>query len=215
MDSNLQLHTIGHGACGTVWASETGPAYKREDGSPSRSLQNDFEMHRRVIRSHQTLATLKEIKIQIPTCHNFIKAVDKERCLSVSHHLENLLDRFFIQGFCSNEIKPSILNSKPDGDCLVRLYLGRRRTQMRTSEALPRLKVFSLRNYPLHEDQMEQLGISTNDMHQYAQSMAEALAMMHWVAGIDGNDVEFVLAPSMAMAMDSLTILLEIIAFGC
>jgi hypothetical protein len=62
---------------------------------------------------------------------------------------------------------------------------------------------------------MEQLGISTNDMHQYAQSMAEALAMMHWVAGIDGNDVEFVLAPSMAMAMDSLTILLEIIACGC
>jgi hypothetical protein len=29
----------------------------------------------------------------------------------------------------------------------------------------------------------------------YAETMAEALALMHWGAGIDANDVEFVLAP--------------------
>lgn len=41
---------------------------------------------------------------------------------------------------------------------------------------------------------MEELGIPPEDMEQYAKSMADALAMKHWAAGIDGNDVGFVLA---------------------
>ncbi|KAJ5180856.1 Protein of unknown function DUF3669 zinc finger protein [Penicillium capsulatum] len=42
---------------------------------------------------------------------------------------------------------------------------------------------------------MEILGMSTEDIRQYARIMAETLAMMHWIAEIDGNDIEFVLAP--------------------
>jgi hypothetical protein len=38
---------------------------------------------------------------------------------------------------------------------------------------------------------MEQLGI---DPSYYAMAMADALAFLHWVAKVDGNDVEFVLA---------------------
>ena len=41
---------------------------------------------------------------------------------------------------------------------------------------------------------MEELGIPECDITGYARSMAEALAVMHWDAGVDGNDVEFVLA---------------------
>lgn len=33
------------------------------------------------------------------------------------------------------------------------------------------------------------------DVKLYAETMAEALALMHWGARIDANDVEFVLAP--------------------
>lgn len=33
------------------------------------------------------------------------------------------------------------------------------------------------------------------DVERYAETMAEALAIMNWGAGIDANDVEFVLAP--------------------
>jgi hypothetical protein len=33
------------------------------------------------------------------------------------------------------------------------------------------------------------------DVKPYAETMAEALALMYWGAGIDANDVEFVLAP--------------------
>ena len=39
---------------------------------------------------------------------------------------------------------------------------------------------------------MEELELDTT---VYARAMAEALAIMHWIAKIDANDVEFVLAP--------------------
>lgn len=48
--------------------------------------------------------------------------------------------------------------------------------------------------FPLHVDQMEELGLE--NIFQYATVMAETLAFLYWVAHIDANDVEFVLAPS-------------------
>ena len=56
-----------------------------------------------------------------------------------------------------------------------------------------RFQAFSLRNYPLHLDQMEELAIPFDHLESYARAMAETLAVMHWGAGMDGNDVEFVL----------------------
>jgi len=83
--------------------------------------------------------------------------------------------------------------SEPDKDCLIRPYLGRRRT--RKPHTSSRFTGFSLRNFPLHLDQLESLGITPSDIQQYARTMAETLATMHWVGEIDGNDIEFVLAP--------------------
>jgi hypothetical protein len=45
---------------------------------------------------------------------------------------------------------------------------------------------------PLHVNQMEELEL---DISAYPETMADALAVMHWGAKIDANDVEFVLAP--------------------
>ncbi len=81
-----------------------------------------------------------------------------------------------------------ISSSEPDHDCLIRPYLGRRRR----FEMQSRFKAFSLRNYPLHADQIEDLGL---DGALYARVMAETLAVMYWKAHIDANDVEFVQAP--------------------
>ncbi|KAJ5960385.1 uncharacterized protein N7479_007535 [Penicillium vulpinum] len=211
-----KLQTIGRGACGTVWASETGPAYKREDGNPARSLRNDFEMHNRVLRSQHTLMSLgksTKVQIQIPSCHKFIESENKEWWAANLERFPqgytscNMIEaqrippfgesirQLLIQEFCPDEIKQKIINSEPDRDCLIRLYLGRRRTHTRDSKTFSRFKAFSLRNYPLHNDQLEELAITADDLRQYARTMAEGLAMMHWVAGIDANDVEFVLAP--------------------
>ena len=72
--------------------------------------------------------------------------------------------------------------------CLVRPYLGRRRRLEKQSKS----KSFSLRNYPLHIDQIEELKL---DGKLYARIMAETLAHLYWGAHMDANDVEFVLAP--------------------
>lgn len=48
---------------------------------------------------------------------------------------------------------------------------------------------------PLHLDQMEELGIPATDIESYARVTASTLALLHWAAGLDGNDMESVLAP--------------------
>lgn len=211
------LRIIGRGFCGTVWAaSEKGPAYKREDGGPDRSLRNDFEMHHRVLQSFQEFADLSEspqirLQIQIPACYDFIKATDQKwwsvnlrkfppgymPCnIILSQRIppfSETIRRLLISNYCPPKIAQQIITSEPNKDCLIRPYLGRRRTQK--PHTTSRFTPFSLRNFPLHIDQMESLGIATSDVHQYARIMAETLATMHWIGELDGNDIEFVLAP--------------------
>lgn len=203
------LRIIGQGFCGTVWASGSGPAFKREDGGPFRSLRNDFEMHRRCVQSVRKLPTTQ---IQIPVYDKFISAEDRiwwrenyqifppgyqARCnLIQSQRIPPFSERTrqrLIAKFCPPSLVSKISTSLPDKDCLVRPYIGRRRMQNfnKRSGFTP----FSLRNFPLHVDQMELLLEIRDHIPRYVKLMAEALAMMHWVAGIDGNDIEFVLAP--------------------
>jgi len=45
-----QFHCLGSGSCRSVWTvSERELSYKREDGSMSRSPQNDYDMHEREV----------------------------------------------------------------------------------------------------------------------------------------------------------------------
>lgn len=205
------LKIIGKGSCGTVWGTvfEKDHVFKREDGVSDRSLRNDFEMHRRILRSSRKLSSLQ---IQIPACDHFIPAenltwwrenhqkfppdyrapcnlIQSQRIPPFSEATRQLL----IQSFCPRGLVSEISASVSNKDCLIRPYLGRRRTPRPHNSS--RFAPFSLRNFPLHVDQMELLEISTNDMNRYTMIMAEALAMMHWVAEVDGNDIEFVLAP--------------------
>ena len=100
---------------------------------------------------------------------------------------------------CPKTLKEFVKTNPADEDCLVRPYLGRRRRHAppkSDSEERPtRFQRFSLRNYPLHIDQIETLGL---DALAYAKTMASTLATMHWSAQVDANDVEFVLAPARA-----------------
>lgn len=206
----LKPRKIGQGFCGTVWATSTGPAFKREDGGPARSLRNDFEMHQRVLQSFHESAQLR-LQIQIPACYDFIKATDRTwwsvnqprfppgytPCnVIVSQRIPPVPEatrRLLVRNYCPPKLAQRILDSEPDKDCLIRPYLGRRRTQK--PHTTSKFTAFSLRNYPLHLDQMESLGITTSEISQYGRVMAETLAMMHWIGEIDGNDIEFVLAP--------------------
>ena len=82
--------------------------------------------------------------------------------------------------------------AKRDKDCLVHPYLGKRRV---TGELARFASFFTIRNMILQLDQMEHLEL---DVKYYAEQMAEALAVIHWVVRVDGRGIEFVLgsAPS-------------------
>lgn len=87
--------------------------------------------------------------------------------------------------YCPPSLASGAKSNAANEDCLVRIYLGRRRP---ADALLP--PNFSLRNYNLCVDQMENLHVATS---LFAEYMAESLAVMHWSAFVDGYDVEFVL----------------------
>ena len=201
---NNKLRRIGQGFCGSVWASPSGNGFaiKREDGSPGRSLYNDFIMHQQALKT----LSAANATVYVPKCHNYItsdnrawwdsrlarfpknyqacNALITERIPAFSKAVRDRL----IDCFCPEKLKSIIYTSEPDQDCLVRPYLGRRRCPVRSS----RFQAFSLRNYPLHVDQIEALNL---DGGLYARIMAATLAQLFWLAQIDANDLEFVLAP--------------------
>ena len=208
MASQQAFRRIGAGCCGSVWASDDSHAMKREDGGPGRSLLNDYNMHQKIMQTllESQTATIQP-RISLPICHQFVGSGDQEWWNSKFSRFPNevqmpcntlVSDRIppfpqevrdtIIDMYCPESLKLLIKSSAPDQDCLIRPYLGRRRRTIRQS----RFQGFSLRNYPLHVDQMEELAL---DMMTYAEIMAETLAHLYWRAHVDANDVEFVLAP--------------------
>lgn len=204
--------SIGKGFCGSVWAPEdTSTAIKREDGGPGRSVTNDYNMHLLVLQSaSQHLSPSSTLTV--PQCHALVQPTDvwwqdhlhrfpagysacraliSERIPKVPRYISDKI----VDLFCPDnpQLSQFVKNNADDDSCLIRPYLGRRRRYNQRTRSKSQFQRFSLRNVPLHIDQMEMLGLDTR---AYAEAMAEALAMMHWGARIDANDVEFVLAPS-------------------
>lgn len=205
--NNNEYRRIGQGFCGTVWASATkcanGYAIKREDGGPGRSLFNDYTMHQKISKCWVTHG----FPVRVPHCSQYIYASNQgwwdeqiprfpERfqvpCNAlVTERIPAFPDdvrHTIVDRYCPEVLKGAIRTSVPDEDCLIRPYLGRRRRCVRQS----RVQAFSLRNYPLHMDQIEDLKL---DGALYARNMAETLANLFWRAHVDAADVEFVLAP--------------------
>ncbi|KAL7806473.1 zinc finger domain-containing protein [Trichoderma gracile] len=185
-----QLERIGQGRCGTVWAVRCSPcnetnhshlAMKREDGSTGRSIAHEYRIHQKItsiclgftsFAIPQSIgfvdarddAAWSVILPRLPPDYTACNAIISEKILPVKESARRLL----VQTFRPDVDTEEIMRSQSNEHCLVR----------------------PLRNYPLHMDQMEQLCI---DPSGYAVAMAEALAFLHWVANVDGNDVEFVL----------------------
>ena len=215
MANELDYRRIGAGFCGSVWFSNDPKFYamKREDGGPGRSLLKDYNNHQKLLETmfesqgsiNSTI--INSPRVCLPFCYQYVHNDDQtwwdkhiarfpadfqipcnilvtDRIPPVAEEVRNMI----IDKYCPESLKSSIKTSIPDQDCLIRPYLGRRRRRVKQS----RFQAFSLRNYPLHVDQMEELGL---DMIPYAEIMAETLAHVYWRAHLDANDVEFVLAP--------------------
>ncbi|KAK8862850.1 zinc finger protein-domain-containing protein [Apiospora arundinis] len=179
------------------------------DGGPGRSLLNDFQIHQSILYAlpgcPQELTT-----VIVPKCYAFIpndypgwqdgkvlvrfppgyaacNTLITERIPPMSESVRHRI----IKKLCpqtATSLPEQIKADNKNYDCLVRPSLGRGKHGRGRS----RLSFFSLRNYPLHLDQMEELGLRPQN---YSSAMAKALAFLYWVAKIDANDIEFVLAP--------------------
>ncbi|KAI3337292.1 zinc finger protein-domain-containing protein [Xylariaceae sp. AK1471] len=200
------LHRIGAGFCGSVWsdidAAPGSVAIKREDGGQGRSLKNDSDIHQRLLAACNSgvgafsiplwhgfisMDNAKELVPRFPLGYTPCNILLTERILPLPKPIQYLL----INKYCPPTLVSSIAADPNNDDCLVRPYLGKRRGSYRNSK----FRVFSLRNFPLHLDQIEELSL---DAYAYSLRMAKALAFMHWSARVDANDIEFVLAPARA-----------------
>ncbi|KAF5548417.1 Centromere V [Fusarium mexicanum] len=209
-----KLLRIGTGCCGSVWADAdstkdngTPSCIKREDGDPHRSIANEHFIHQLVVQSLQ-LNPQHARNFRIPLCRGFLNKDDEdwslvlprlppgskpcnallgEKVQPLSEDVRKLLVSKFARGGSDQD---AIINDKKNEHCLIRPYLGRRKKDWENTN---RSTFFSLRNFPLNLDRMIELGL---DVQSYVKVMAEGLAFLHWVARIDANDVEFVLARS-------------------
>lgn len=149
---------IGYGGCGSVWSPDrvgASCAIKREDGGSERNLYNDFIKHQ-LILSKSPLPP----QILVPQCNAFIRATDKQWWDSrlprfpKGYEMCNVLitERIppcprdvresLIEKYCPERNQEEIKKGKPNEDCIIRIYLGRRRTGQTS-------RFFSLRNFPL------------------------------------------------------------------
>ncbi|KAK8124203.1 hypothetical protein PG999_004121 [Apiospora kogelbergensis] len=229
---------IGAGFCGSVWSPDftttsTTVAIKREDGGPGRSLLNDYNIHQTIIQSLES-CPLELRTFTVPQCLAFVpkehpgwqdgKVLARfppgyEACnILISERIPPMpadVRNRIIDKFCPSNppsLPDQIRADDKNRDCLVRPYLGRSKHGRDQS----RISFFSLRNCPLHVDQMYDLGLSPKD---YSSAMAKTLAFLHWGAKIDANDIEFVLAPGNSAPQFSSTFLgghsLWILDFDC
>lgn len=126
---------------------------------------------------------------QFPAGYSVCRALISERIPKIPRRISDKIVDLFCAG--NNPLSNFVKSNADDDACLIRPYLGRRRRR-EEGTSTSRFQRFSLRNVPLHINQIETLGL---DASSYAETMADALALMHWGARIDANDIEIVLAP--------------------
>ncbi|KAL6907338.1 zinc finger domain-containing protein [Trichoderma evansii] len=212
-NSGIAYRKIGFGQCGlifTIPGSSTVLKISRpyfHDG-----LWNDFLCHLRIYGAFakQTI----QPSCRLPLVYSFISKEDDtwwdaNKLLFtessstfplpsmglVSQRIPQLprtLRHALIDLYCPKNLRESVRSNTINRDCLVRVYLGRRRSY---NMSLP--PNFSLRNYNLCLDQMLDLDLPVNE---YAKSTAETLAIIHWAAHVDAYDIEFVLGGEIGSA---------------
>lgn len=156
--------------------------------------------------------------LHVPRCYGYIDkeqngwwALHESLCTQRCHFPEDLLrsERIpsvhlvaryaLIDQYCPEELKVNAIDQDSNKDCLVRLYLGRRRDS--TVRVEEKVNCFGLRNFKLYLDQMEDLRFNFLD---YAFPIADPLAIVHWEARIDVANLGFLLGGALCFAQKSL-----------
>jgi hypothetical protein len=167
LDSNLQRYRkIGAGACGTIFERIGTTVCFKLAKHDWDILWNDYLMHLQVVEAFDRNPT----NIFVPRAYWFVRgdhtdlwdaelpklpegqiasaAFTSDRILPLRKATREVL----IDCFCPPSLQAAAMAEPANRDCLVRIYLGRRRRQPQEN-ARPQ-KSFSLRNLPLHLDQL-------------------------------------------------------------
>lgn len=210
----MSLEHLGAGRCGSIYALTPTTVMKtlntsRRDTSYNLSeLQNDATVHQIVLTAFTSSPSHIRNSLSIPTYHSWVSPTTSPSPLPESFppHLQHVLVSQRIPSVSTN-IRETLLTTfypsaglsaaKKDSTnehCLMRPYFGRA-----VGESYSKSRSLSLRNFPLAVDMMDKLaGLPDGKalcLHPdwMVRVMADALAVMHWKANVDGNDVEFVL----------------------
>jgi hypothetical protein len=176
----------------------------------SIGLANEWRMHDTIFKSFQaTLPFTQNVHVPRPfaclyqhdqrwagesgLAANMPLAQSEPRDLLISQRIPSVpvaVRDTLISTYCHEQSKARSQIGLEGHVCLVRLYLGKRRlVRTRDQEQGPNGFV-SLGNFKMYFDQMIDLELHVAFI---AETMADALAVMHWKAQIDGRGVEFVL----------------------
>ncbi|KAK2050519.1 hypothetical protein LZ31DRAFT_589985 [Colletotrichum somersetense] len=208
-----KFEEIGRGQCGTV-CGLLGTTVTKLPNAPVKvdELRADYLMHNRIENAMQKYDPSHEISARLPKLggwHDRESGFWAEYGLLFGSHVqlresalvservlpaplpvrEALVDALFPAVI--RRRKQDFLTRPENKNCLDRMYLGRRHT----TKTQDRIQNLILQNFPLHVNEMEDLGL---DKAHFARLMANTLAIMHWGAMVDGNDVEFILGSSRA-----------------
>jgi len=196
------VRVIGKGQCGEIW-TRVGSGLVTKTNNPGKEdqLWNDSCMHRLIEDTMRTTPTNLQCDINIPKFDMLVNLTEgfwndapehirpdiKSKYGLVSSRIKPItenLRRHIVEAFApSSANKRAILTEWENQDCLVRLYLGRRGKRFNR-------QAFRLRNFDLMANEMEELQLDTSN---FATVMGKTLAILHWSARVDANDVEFVL----------------------
>ncbi|KAH8904191.1 hypothetical protein BR93DRAFT_173718 [Coniochaeta sp. PMI_546] len=202
-DTTVGFRKIGFGQCGLIF-QRPGRDFVVKIARPGfhDALWSDFVAHFHVYNAFRDQGNLV---CRVPKVYSYIK---RDNLLWTSHlplfeahdsfpmpsmalvteripPLPKIVREALIHKYCPPNLRIAALANPSNRDCLARVYLGRRRP-----ESAPLAPNFSLRNFNLCLDQMEEHKLPVNT---YAEAMGEALAVLHWLANVDGYDVEFVI----------------------
>jgi hypothetical protein len=178
----------------------------------STNLMHEYALHRLVSKAFDQYDDTIKSNVRVPRLLGIVQGTDDAYWTTVLHKfpaeyrtpgnmalmerilpLPKIIRKALIAHFYPRDTSPidsaiieTVLNDTPNKHCLARTYLGKENGVF-TKEK------FSLRNFPLYLFPMQQLGL---DIGGIASSMGQAFAIMHWGAGVNGDDVEFVLGSS-------------------
>ncbi|MCJ1245683.1 hypothetical protein MMC30_002887 [Trapelia coarctata] len=197
------FHSIGRGYCAEIFSNPgTRQIYKRAHPPHDLQLWNDY-IHHTAIYHTIHLHCPPPIDLLIPHPHTYISHSHFKWWTAHRPHwplpslreptdllqmelippLPSPVREALITQYCPPAQTAQARADPKNEHCLIRVYLGRRRSFTPRGE-------FSLRNFEADLTILEELQL---DKTSHARAMATAFAIMHWNAKTDAADVEFVL----------------------